>query len=45
MTSLERMFCLVEIDICNSSVPCMMMVVMVSGETRHATPQGDMDLL
>jgi len=31
MTSLERMSCLAEHDICNSSVPAWMMVVMVSG--------------
>jgi len=31
MTSLERMSCLVEHDICNSSVRAWMIVVMVSG--------------
>jgi len=34
MTSLERMSCLVDHDICNSSVPAWMMVVMVSGLAR-----------
>jgi len=31
MTSLERMSCLVEPDICNSSVHAWMMIVMASG--------------
>jgi len=37
MTSLERISCLVDHDICNSSVPAAwMMVVMVSGVTTHS---------